>query len=272
MKLYGLTLKIWLDPSMNQLPFACYVINLDRSPDRMQRIGLELDRQGVVYERHAAVDGRALDLLAEPDFDAAAYARLHGKTAVANEVGCYLSHMGVMKRFLLTTHEHCLVLEDDALLCSDFDQVLQQLLRSSANGDLTLLYGNRRHVSLPLAQLPCGRKLVGYWGKQTGAVAYVVNRKAAEAFVQNLLPMSLPLDHAFSQVWAMGIRMRGVHPFPVTTGAFESVIGRTGDKFPLAQRLQTLKFRVLSECRRYHYQLFKDRIGVEAIRYWIRRT
>ncbi len=257
---------------MNQFPLACFVINLDRSPDRMQRIGRDLDQLGLAYERHTAVDGRLLDLACEPGFDADGYARWHGKAAVPNKVGCYLSHMGVMKRFLETTHAHCLVLEDDALLCSDFDQVLQQVLDSPANGDLTLLYGNRRHVALPLAQLPCGRKIVGYWGKQTGAVAYLVNRKAAEAFVQHMLPMRLPLDHAFSQVWAMGIRMRGVHPFPVTTGAFESVIGKTGEKFPLRQRLRTLGFRVVCELRRYRYQLFKDRIGLEALRYWMRKT
>jgi glycosyl transferase family 25 len=257
---------------MKQFSLVCFVINLDRSPDRMQRIGRDLERLGVPYARHTAVDGRLLDLSAEPDFDAQGYARLHGKTAVPNEVGCYLSHMGVMKRFLQTPHAHCLVLEDDALLCSDFDQVLQQVLDSPVNGDLTLLYGNRKHVALTLSQLPCGRQIVGYWGKQTGAVAYLVNRKAAEAFVQHMLPMRLPLDHAFSQVWLMGIRMRGVHPFPVTTGAFESVIGKTGDKFPLRQRLRTLIFRVVGEMRRCRYQLFNDRIGAQALLYWIRKS
>lgn len=257
---------------VNPMSLACYVINLDRSPDRMERIGHELAAHDIAYERHAAVDGRSLDLSAEPDFDAQGYVRLHGKKPVANEVGCYLSHMGVMKRFLETSHEHCLVLEDDALLSSDFSVVLQQVLNSTAHGDLTLLYGNRRHVALTLAQLPCRRKMVGYWGKQTGAVAYLVNRKAAEAFVRHMLPMRLPLDHAFSQVWAMDIRMRGVHPFPVTTGAFESVIGKTGEKFPLRQRLRTLRFRFASELRRYRYQLFKDKICLEALRYWLRRA
>jgi glycosyl transferase family 25 len=256
---------------MNKFLFACYVINLDRSPDRMERIGHELAAQGIAHERHAAVDGRSLDLSAEADFDGEGYARSHGKKVVPNEVGCYLSHMAVMKRFLQTAHEHCLVLEDDAQLSNDFSAVVQQVLGSPANGDLTLLYGNRRHVALALSELPCHRKMVGYWGKQTGAVAYLVNRKAAEAFVRHMLPMRLPLDHAFSQVWTMGIRMRGVHPFPVTTGAFESVIGKTGEKFPLRQRLRTLRFRFTCEMRRYRYQLFKDRIGMEALRYWVRR-
>lgn len=256
---------------MTEHPFACYVINLDRSPDRLKRIVHALQQTGVAYERFSAVDGRSLDLSAEADFDADGYARLHGKKPVPNEVGCYFSHLGVMKRFLQTSHSHCLVLEDDALLPADLREVVQQVLSSSAQGDLTLLYGNRRFVALPVARLQGERKIVGYWGKQTGATAYLVNRKAAQAFVQHLLPMRLPLDHAFSQAWLLDIRIRGVHPFPVTTGYFESVIGKTGEKFPWRQRMHTLRFRISCEMCRYRYHLLKDRLVWPALRYWARR-
>lgn len=248
---------------------ACYVINLQRSPDRLARIGQELRTAGVAFERHAAVDGRAMDITQVPEFDVASYERLHGKKPVPNEVGCYLSHMGVMQRFLQTEHTHCLVLEDDAIIPANFAAVIEQVLASPANGDMTMLYGNRQGVSLPVMRLSGLGTLVGYWGKQTGAVAYLVNRHAAQAFLNHLLPMRLPLDHAFGQVWLLGIRIRGVHPFPVTTGAFVSDIGKTGEKFPWPQRLQTLQFRMLSELRRYGYHLFKDRIWWPAMRYWL---
>nr|WP_255419307.1 glycosyltransferase family 25 protein [Limnohabitans sp. T6-5] len=257
---------------MTEFSCACYVINLDRSPDRMNRIADNLQKIGLAYERHPAVDGRGLDLCSQLDFDATGYARMHGKRPVANEVGCYLSHMNAIKRFLQTDEKYCLILEDDALLPTDLLEVLQQVLSSPAQGDLTLLYGNRRMVALPVARLSGRRNIVGYWGKQTGAVAYLINRKAAKAFLHHMLPMRLPLDHAFSQVWAMGIRIRGVHPFPVTTGAFDSVIGKTGEKFPLRHRFQTLRFRFLSEMRRYKYQMFQDRIFLEAIRYLRRKS
>jgi glycosyl transferase family 25 len=48
--------------------------------------------------------------------------------------------------------------------------------------------------------------------RQTGAGAYLVNRKAAKCMVKYLLPMKLPYDHAFDTEWNFHIRTMFVTP------------------------------------------------------------
>ena len=249
-----------------QTDFACQVINLERSPQRLARIAADLQQAGIAFERFAAIEGRELDPLQCPDFDRQGYERLHGKLPTANELGCYFSHVGAVRAFLATGREWGLILEDDARVPADLREVLAQLLASGAQGDMNLLYGNRRHFSMATAELGQGRQVVGYWAKQTGAVAYLINRKAAQAFSDHLLPMRLPLDHAFVEVWRLGIRLRGLHPFVVGTGEFVSDIGRTGVKFAWHRRLRTFGHRMLSGLRRLWYQLVHDPIWWEALR------
>lgn len=246
--------------------FACQVINLERSPQRLARIAADLAQAGIAFERFAAVEGRDLDPLQCPDFDRQGYERLHGKLPTANELGCYFSHVGAIRAFLATGREWGLILEDDARVPADLREVVTRLLASGAQGDMNLLYGNRRHFAMVTAELGQGQQLVGYWAKQTGAVAYLINRKAAQAFSQHLLPMRLPLDHAFVEVWRLGIRLRGVHPFVVSTGEFVSDIGRTGTKFAWHRRLRTFGHRLLSGLQRLGYQLVRDPIWWEALR------
>ena len=249
-----------------QTDFACQVINLERSPKRLARIAADLAQAGIAFERFAAIEGRNLDPSQCPDFDRQAYERLHGKLPTANELGCYFSHVGAIRAFLASGREWGLILEDDARVPADLRERVARLLASGAQGDMNLLYGNRRHFSMVTAELGQGQQVVGYWAKQTGAVAYLINRKAAQAFSDHLLPMRLPLDHAFVEVWRLGIRLRGVHPFAVSTGDFESDIGRIGLKFAWHRRLRTFGHRLVSGLQRLWYQLVRDPIWWEALR------
>ena len=126
-----------------------------------------------------------------------------------------------------------------------------------------MLYGNRPGFSVRTAKLSVGLDVVGYFGKQTGTVAYLINRKAAGAYVANLLPMRLPIDHAFGQPWVFGIRMRGVRPFPVKTGDFESDIGKTGLKYKWHRRWRTYGSRLRMVVCRILYHLWRDPIWLE---------
>ena len=87
-----------------------------------------------------------------------------------------------------------------------------------------------RHWGMPVTVRPMmnGRRLVAYTQRSTGAAGYIVNRKAALAYVEKLLPMKVPYDHAFDQVWRFGLRMRGVLPHPAWPSGADSDIGYGG--------------------------------------------
>lgn len=249
----------------SSVAYVCYVVNLDRSPDRLKRISGQLKNADIDFFRFAAVDGSTLDWRSPAILDVQSYHRHHGKEPTAGEVGCFASHVGVMRAFLEGNHAYCLVLEDDAIVPADLRKVVEELIASPACGDMTMLYGNRPGLAVKTASLGDGKHdVVGYFGKQTGTVAYLINRKAARAYVDHLLPMRLPIDHAFGQPWAFAIRMRGVRPFPIQTGQFESDIGKTGHKFSWHRRLATYRSRCATVLRRVAYHLLQDPIWTKS--------
>jgi glycosyl transferase, family 25 len=247
--------------------WTCLVINLERSPDRLARISGELDRLHIPFERFAAVEGRDIDPDATPHFSRANYERRHGKHPTPCEIGCYMSHMGAMQRFLDGDAEFALILEDDAILGDALPGVLMGLEQHVGEWNISLLYGNYPGLPQKLERIGRHHELVGFLARETGAVAYAVDRKAATAYLDMLVPMSLPFDVDFDRAWDFGIKFRGVMPFPVTTGAFPSDIGQIGRKFSWYRRLPTYLARGINELRRYKHYAFDDPIWLEALRY-----
>jgi hypothetical protein len=91
--------------------------------------------------------------------------------------------------------------------------------------DVVKLSGIHRGMPATVRQLRKGRRLVAFLQRQTGAAAYVVNTKAARAYLAGLARMAVPYDHAFDQVWHFGLLLRGVLPLPVRTPRGSSTIG-----------------------------------------------
>jgi glycosyl transferase, family 25 len=93
----------------------------------------------------------------------------------------------------------------------------------------------------------------------TGASAYLVNRRAAQTYVQGLLPMSLPYDHVFDQGWRFRLKFRLVTPTPCKHDeAIASTIGATSltnrsRKFHWTKRLPAFAYRLSNEWRRLVY-------------------
>ena len=247
--------------------WACFVINLDRSPERLQRISADLTRLGIPFARLAAIEGRDINPDASPHFAKGEYERRHGKHPTPCEIGCYLSHMAAIRRFLESDAQFALILEDDAILGDSLPGVLTGLGQLAGHWNISLLYGNYPGLPQRLDRIDRHHELVGFLARETGAVAYALDRKAARVYLDRLYPMSLPFDVDFDRAWDFGIKFRGVMPFPVTTGAFPSDIGKIGRKFPWYRRLPTYLARSVNELKRYRHYAIDDPIWLEALRY-----
>lgn len=236
------------------------VINLDRSPDRLSQIATRLQEQALPWQRVPAVEGKLLDLDREAFVDLAGYRRLHGKGLNPAEVGCYLSHAACWKALLDdTSATHALVLEDDCQFHPGFNKVLQTSLMHADAWDLLRLSGIHRGTPVAVRPLGPNHQLTVMLSRQTGAAAYVINRKAAKAMLDHLLPMQLPLDHAFNRPWLMGIRERMVSPLPAWADPGQpSTIGyghQAHGRLPWYQRLSTFRYRMGTEVRRVVHAL-----------------
>lgn len=239
-----------------------WVINLDRAPDRLARISAQLQHLQLPYTRLAAVDARALTAAQQAALDSPAFHRKHGMTPVPGELGCYLSHVAVMRAFLASAADFALVLEDDVLLQSSLPAVLQGLMQHPTRWDVAKLSAVHRGTPQPYLEVAPGHQLAVMLSRCTGSSAYLMNRRAAQAYLREpggLLPMQLPYDHVFDQGWRFGLKFRLVTPTPCGHDEHiaSTIVAPAGvsRKFPWWRRLPTYAYRVGNELRRLAYGL-----------------
>ncbi|MBK9136563.1 MAG: glycosyltransferase family 25 protein [Betaproteobacteria bacterium] len=233
------------------------MINLDRATDRLARIRAQLDALALPWTRLAAVDARALTAAQAASLDEAAYRRKHGMTPSLGELGCYLSHIEVMRALLAGPHEFALVLEDDVLLHAGLPTVLAGLVAHADRWDVVKLSAVHSGTPVPYLDVAPGHRLAVMMSRCTGSSAYLMNRRAAEAYVRGLLPMSLPYDHVFDQGWRFGLKVRLVTPTPCGHDEVieSTIVGGPNRKFPKWQRWGAYAYRLGNELRRVRYGL-----------------
>lgn len=98
-----------------------YVINLDRSPDRLKSITCELERENIKFERVSAVDGKKLTDEHIKRF-CTPFAEMF---CPKNIIACALSHKKVWKKIVKSGLEYGMVFEDDCKLTNGFKHKLQ---------------------------------------------------------------------------------------------------------------------------------------------------
>lgn len=139
---------------INQYFDNVIVINLDRRPDRMQKVDQQLQDLGITYERQSAVDGKELGI--------------HPIKATC------MSHIEAIKKYDGLT----LILEDDALFCSDFNQRFADHIESlPENWDIMFLGGIFKMNSKDI------------WNKNaflSGLQAYCVNPAKVDYIIEKM--------------------------------------------------------------------------------------
>jgi glycosyl transferase family 25 len=238
-----------------------FVINLDRSTERLERISQHLQRLGLPFTRVAAVDGRQLsDDERRRTLDEATYRRRHGMSSLPGELGCYLSHVKAMRAFLASGADASLILEDDVQPEPELPQVLQALIECPGRWDMVKISGVHSGTPVRVARLTDRHGLAVMLSRCTGSSAYVVNRRAAQAYVDHLLPMTLPYDHVYDQGWRFGLKVRMVSPLAarhdaqVATTITPAASGASR-KFHWSRRWPTYAYRLGNEWRRLRYAI-----------------
>ena len=245
---------------------ATWVINLDRAPERLARIRGQLETLGLPFTRLPAADARYLQPAQQAALDTPAYQRKHGMRPVLGELGCYLSHVAVMRAFLASPARFALVLEDDVLLQASLPAVLRGLAAHAERWDMVKLSAVHSGTPVPVLNLTPGRvpphQLAVMLSRCTGSSAYLVNRHAAAAYLRSpggLLPMSLPYDHVFDQGWRFGLQVRLVSPAPCghDQAIASTIVTPPGlvRKFHWSRRLPAFAYRLGNESRRLMYGL-----------------
>jgi glycosyl transferase family 25 len=248
-----------------------WVINLDRAPDRLARVSAQLQRLALPFTRLPAVDAGALTAAQRACLDEAGYRNRHGMQPVLGELGCYLSHVQAMRMFLASPSRFALVLEDDVVLHDTLPAVLRGLMAQPARWDMVKLSAVHRGTPQRVLEVAPGQHLAVMLSRCTGSSAYLINRRAAHAYLREhdgLLPMRLPYDHVFDQGWRFGLKVRLVTPTPCghDDQIASTIVAPPGAsrKFHWTQRLPAYTYRLGNELKRLAYglqQTLRERRG-----------
>lgn len=171
----------------------CYVINLDRVPQRMTRMEEILKSHSIEYERFLAVD--ALSFTTD-DLHHYFSQLQQSKPMTAYEVACAVSHLGVIRKIANGKDDFAIVMEDDLHLSDDAGEFINSCKWIPNGVDLIKLetVNEPTIVKSDEILLPNGRSLVALVHKHWGAGAYVISKSAARKVVEEYAPGSRPID------------------------------------------------------------------------------
>lgn len=191
-----------------------FVINLGRNPARLGHILPSVRAPGLPWERVAAVDGKALSTTQiAATTNTQRYQQIMKHAPTVGTLGCYLSHLEVLRHFLASCHDYALVLEDD--ISFDPTQLRNGLLFAVHNAQLwDVVNIEIAYSGTPLSITDdhnrAGSYLAVYLTEARHAGAYLINRQAARLYMEKALPIIMPFDHFYTRAWEFGLRFTGL--------------------------------------------------------------
>ena len=200
-----------------------FVINLDRSHDRLALMEEQSRRVGFAFERFPAIDGLNLPHGLYPYFLDTNGAIASALTA--GEIGCYASHLGIYERIIQDQIDCALILEDDVTLAGDLMPTIAAAISAAPRGwDYIHLSGVFKRPVLSLAELPNDRHLIRHTRLPVNTGAYLISRSGA-AKMLILGGRKRPIDMEFRYGWLRDLDIYGIYPSPaVYNDKFSSTI------------------------------------------------
>jgi len=179
-----------------------FIVNLERDKARKASVEIELARENIQnYEFVKAVDGQNGELEnysfnVIPDW----VEPFTSKVMTKEEIGCALSHYNIWEKIVKEKLDYTLILEDDIILCENFNEKLYEAFKSikNSNIDFDLLYLGRRPLNYE-NEIKINENIIKV-NYSYGGHAYILTFNGAKTlletnYINNLFPVDefLPL-------------------------------------------------------------------------------
>lgn len=139
-----------------------------------------------------AINGSDIDLNNLSLYDSRI--NLNFKYNYIGEIGCYLSHMLLIKSFINSKNKYSVVFEDDLkILDDDLDDKIKKIIEK-LNGNFDIIYLgnlNNNHGEQIINDIYTINKSEYLWGTH----AYIVNNKSVEKIYNSLLNINIAIDN-----------------------------------------------------------------------------
>jgi glycosyl transferase, family 25 len=243
--------RIDFRPPMPTIPamLPVLVISLPEETARQSAIAAHLKERGFSYELFPATDGRKMNVLDHPGYDAARRRRTHGRDLKPGELGCLLSHRAAYQHIVDNNLPHALLLEDDARFHEDTKAVLDLFLAKNFDYDIVRLLGSpkvAKGVHRKILPLYKDFHLVRLLTAPGGAHATLISKAGAEKLLKATERFAFPIDTILGRTWETGIKAYSIQPgLSVQDLSFESSIGEERhDKTIHLSPVQKLTFKL----------------------------
>ncbi|MHC5308298.1 glycosyltransferase family 25 protein [Bartonella sp. LJL80] len=170
-----------------------YVINLDRSPERLQRLRDVFSAMGLSFQRVVAVDGKNLDDAFLQDM---AQGQLWQQPLTRGEIACFLSHKSALQMVAEGDDDYGAIFEDDVAFSETAASFLSSCEWIPKGGDIIKLETHGKKVWLGPPQA-CGHgfSVARLKSRHIMAAAYIVSKTAARKLLADMDRVSAPFDH-----------------------------------------------------------------------------
>ena len=207
-----------------------YIINLEASTRRRANVLREVRDQGLDHEIVTAVDGTQIsneELDRLPIADCVRTNSYYTRTIV----GAAMSHVKVYKKILASGDETALILEDDAVLCDGFGDVLGSI-RSRIKPNEIILCHYMSVETISLSNVDSQSLAKGYdlyhplsLRCVNSGAGYVITRGAVEKLLKTVVPMQAEADSWKAYYEQGGFdSIRFVYPMPIRVRGDKSTI------------------------------------------------
>jgi glycosyl transferase family 25 len=208
---------------MGQIPI--FLVNLDRSPERLERMTQRLNALNLTFERVAAVDGGRLS----EEQRRATYVKRYWRNApTPGEIGCHLSHMKALKEIASRKLPLAIILEDDVELAPAFATVARENIGLPADLDVLKLEGvHLKGKSCFKIGEAGGGFTLAVIPNTYGSAAYLVTATGAKRILERLALIRYRYDDDLFSYWRNGLMIYDLFPYPAKqTEEPTTILGR----------------------------------------------
>ncbi|ARD20412.1 glycosyltransferase family 25 protein [Shewanella japonica] len=208
------------------MQFKVFVINLDKSTERMAFMRQQLELLNIDYERVPAVYGKDLDdAEIHTVFNEKANLAKYDKVLNVGEIGCYLSHINCWNMMVSQGLDFALILEDDSVLNPELLSLIQSISQLPSSWDyIKLCHGRKQKKVIDSIELTELFSLSTCLKLPSSTRGQFVSISGAQKLLASATPITRPIDIDIQYWYEKSLACYVVKPFPVLEADFESEI------------------------------------------------
>ncbi|WXT99940.1 MAG: hypothetical protein Ctma_0646 [Catillopecten margaritatus gill symbiont] len=178
-----------------------YIINLNRSPERLSYMDKQLSVLKLPFERIVGVDGYLIESEALQSYQQQSKRSwMHYSILSAGEIGCALSWHSAWQIIAKHSSKACIVLEDDIKIGDNFKEVVQHLFEDLDENIVIDLSGKKGTIEKERKTVN-GITLIRYQTPPIGNIGSIYGQSAAQVFLDKMQHFKAPVDTLQIMTW-----------------------------------------------------------------------